>query len=100
MDIRNGYWIGGPAELTRSMRRHDYPTRFDAHGQPAHAIPIATDGGGNAFMISVDVGSVWRWDHGTGAVACISSDLAEFLRRVAEDWVHDLDGDDTWNYLV
>jgi hypothetical protein len=100
MEIRNGYWIGGPAELSRSMRRHDYPTRFDADGQTAHAIPFATDGGGNAFMITAVVGSVWRWDHETGTVAYISEDLAAFLRRVAEDWAHDLDGDDAWKYLV
>jgi hypothetical protein len=100
MDIRNGYWIGGPAELSRSIRRHDYPTEFDANGRFVHAFPIATDGGGNAFMFAVGVGSVWRWDHETGAVACVSGDLPEFLCRVAEDWEHDLDGDSAWSYLV
>ena len=100
MDIRNGYWIGGPVELARSVRRHDYPTGFEADGQPAQVIPVATDGGGNAFMIWLDVGSVWRWDHETGAVACVSQDLPAFLRRVAEDWAHDLEGDTAWTYLV
>jgi hypothetical protein len=100
MDIRNGYWIGGPAHLSRSIRRGDFPASLRAGGRDERALPIATDGGGNAFLLTRRLGSVWRWDHETGGVSCVSQNLAEFLRRVADDWEHNLAGDVSWEYLV
>lgn len=100
MDIRNGYWIGGPAELSRAMGRGDFPTIVDAGGRPTRVIAIATDGGGNAFVVAADLGTVWRWNHETASVKHVARDFSEFLHRVAEDWTHDLDGDDAWDYLV
>jgi cell wall assembly regulator SMI1 len=99
MDIRNGYWIGGPAELSRSIHRRDFPAEVDVRGEAVRAIPLATDGGGNAFMLAV-AGSVWRWDHETNGCTFVAENLGTFLHRVAEDWSHDLKGDDTWKYLV
>lgn len=100
MDIHNGCWIGGPVQLARSIRRGDFPGSLRAEGRDERALPIATDGGGNAFLLVIRLGSVWRWDRGTGAVAYVSPDLTEFLARVAADWQHELEGDATWSYLV
>jgi hypothetical protein len=99
MDVHNGYWIGGPTQLSRSIRRRDFPAELDVQGQTIRAIPLATDGGGNAFLLAGG-GSVWRWDHETGVSTFVAEDLEEFLHRVAEDWRHHLDGDGTWAYLV
>ena len=46
-----------------------------------------------------DAGSVWRWDHETNGCTLVAEDLGAFLHRVAEDWSHDLKGDDAWKYL-
>jgi len=100
MEVRNGYAIGGPLQLARSLRRQDFPASLDVQAPSARAIPVATDGGGNAFMVALGDGSVWRWDHETGALERVARDLPDFLGRIAEDWAHDLDGDSTWNYLV
>ena len=98
MDIHNGYWIGGPVELARSIRRNDFPADLDEGGRTVRAIPLATDGGGNAFLMAG--GSVWRWNHETGVCTVVAGGLDEFLRRVAQDWSHHLQGDETWDYLV
>jgi SMI1 / KNR4 family (SUKH-1) len=100
MNIRNGYWIGGPAQVSRSIRRGDFPASVTAEGRDERVLPIATDGGGNAFLLTRRLGSVWRWDHETGRITCVSRNLAGFLRRVAGDWEHDLEGDLSWEYLV
>lgn len=100
MDIHNGYWIGGSAELSRSLRRGDYPVTVDADGRATRVVPVATDGGGNAFFTCVDTGTIWRWDHETGRVNLVAQDLADFLRRVADDWLHARSDDPSWNYLV
>jgi len=92
MGIHNGYWIGGPMQLARSIRRRDFPAEIDAGGTRARALPFATDGGGNAFMLVPDC-SVWRWDHETGACTLVAGDLAAFLEAVAADWRRHVDGD-------
>jgi hypothetical protein len=100
MDIRNGYWIGGPVELSRSLRRHDFPKTIDIQDRTSRAIPVATDGGGNVFMLAEIDGSVWRRNHDTAAVQHVAQDFVAFLNRVAVDWMHDLEGDERWTYLV
>jgi hypothetical protein len=92
MEIHNGCWIGGPAQLARSIRRRDFPAEIDAGGTRARALPFATDGGGNAFML-VTGGSVWRWDRETGAATRVADDLPAFLGRVADDWRRHLEGE-------
>jgi hypothetical protein len=50
MDVHNGYWIGGAEPLARSVARRDFPHMISDGSTSASAIPIATDGGGNAFL--------------------------------------------------
>ena len=87
-------------ELARSLRRGDLPTVVTAEGRATKVIPVATDGGGNAFLMAADLGTIWRWDRETGTLARVARDLAEFLHLVAEDWDHDLADDRDWRYLV
>ena len=99
MDIRNGYWLGGPVSLARSIRRGDFPTAIETEAGRVRVLPVGADGGGNAFLATTR-GDVWRWDHDTGHVSLTAKSFAAFLRRVAEDWEHDLGEDDAWTYLV
>jgi hypothetical protein len=100
MDVGNGYWVGGPIELERSIRRGDFPKHVSCNGRNERVIPVATDGGGNAFFLCHDVDGVWRWDHETGAESFVAEDLCRFLHRIAEDWEHEAEGDRSWRYLV
>jgi hypothetical protein len=100
MNVWNGYWIGGTAELTRSVVRGDFPSEFLLGEGHVHLSPIATDGGGNAFLIAIDNGSVCHWEHETGSVSKVADSFTAFLGRVAEDWKHAAVGDEDWHYLV
>jgi hypothetical protein len=100
MDVRNGYWVGGTDTLVRSYARGDFPRAISDGPTEAAAIPIATDGGGNAFLARVSDGSVWRLDYETGAIERIAATIDGFLLRVAEDWEHEAAGDLEWSYLV
>jgi cell wall assembly regulator SMI1 len=99
MDIRNGYWIGGPTLLARSVRRGDYPAFIEGENGPVAAQPVATDGGGNAFLITSS-GAIWRREHETGRTRRVAKSFVEFLHRVADDWEHHLAGDSAWSYLT
>jgi cell wall assembly regulator SMI1 len=96
MDIHNGYWLGGAEELARSMERGDPPRSVT----DTPVIPVATDGGGNAFLLSVSDGRVWRWDHETGQVQVIAGSFPDFLDRVADDWEQFALGTPDWRFLV
>lgn len=100
MDVHNGYWIGGTTGLTRSVSRGDFPRRIDSGGEPVAVAPIATDGGGNAFLLTPPDGRVWRWDHETGRVSAVAGSFVAFLERVAQDWERAASGDANWKYLV
>jgi hypothetical protein len=100
MDIHNGYWIGGTTGLTRSIGRGDFPGIIDSGGERVPVAPIATDGGGNAFLLTASDGRVWRWDHETGGVSPVAGSFVAFLERVAEDWERAAAGDADWTYLV
>jgi len=100
MSIWNGYWVGGVSTLARSIRRKDYPSQLSRKwGQP-DVMPVATDGGGNAFLMCLKDGSIWKWDHETGDCTTVARDFISFLIRIAEDWEHYLAGDRSWNYLA
>lgn len=99
MNVRNGYWIGGPNELTRALKRGDLPLYLSASNRGTPVVTVATDGGGNAFLVDVDTGAVWFWDHETSAERLVAADFVAFLRRVAEDWRHAAAGDETWDYI-
>ena len=100
MDVHNGYWIGGAEALARSVARGDFPRVVSDGSTSAPAMPIATDGGGNAFLARIADGSVWRFDHETGIVEPVASSIDGFLHRVAEDWVHFAADDHQWHYIV
>lgn len=91
MSIHNGYWLGSLARLDSAA----FP-RAES-GEPL--APVATDGGGNAFLMSSS-GRVWRWDHETGRMSGVAASFTEFLDRVAADWSAYVDDDPDWRYLV
>lgn len=80
MSVHNGYWVGGVEGLARCIGRGDFPR--SVAGEPV--APVATDGGGNAFLLSSS-GRVWRWDHETGNLSEVASSFAGFMERVASD---------------
>ena len=100
MNVWNGYWIGGTANLTRSVLREDFPSESLLCGRRIHLAPIATDGGGNAFLIAIDDGSVCYWEHEEGGVSRVADSFTAFLEQVAEDWKHASMNDKDWRYLV
>ena len=63
------------------------------------AIPVATDGGGNAFLLSAS-GVVWQWNHETGEVENVAPSFGAFLERVAEDWAAYISDEPDWRFLV
>lgn len=95
MSVHNGYWIGGPAQLTGIIGEGSTP--HDLHGSPV--IPVATDGGGNVFLMTAD-GVVWKWGHETGTVADVAPSFTAFLSRVADDWAAYIDDTPGWRFLV
>ncbi len=96
MDVWNGYWIGGVRTLLRSIERGDFPGSVESH----RVMPIATDGGGNAFLMPVDSdGPVWKWSHETSEVKVIASSFELFLDRLADDFRMFAAGKDDWPYM-
>ena len=71
MSVHNGYWLGDVVRLTRAIQRGDFPREVGGE----MTIPVATDGGGNAFLMS-SVGRVWRWDHETGDRSVVADSSA------------------------
>ena len=95
MSIHNGYWIGGVEQLALATKRGDFPQLVEGE----RAIPVATDGGGNAFLLSVR-GCVWRWDHESGKVTSVAESFAAFLEHVADDWDAYVSDRADWTFLV
>jgi hypothetical protein len=95
MSIHNGYWLGGIEQLTRNVQAGSLP----GVAERERAVPIATDGGGNAFLLS-DSGRVWRWNHETRAVRVVSPSFIDFLKRVVADWQAWGEGTPGWHFLV
>jgi len=94
MSIHNGYWVGDVERLARSIARDDFPHSVSDE----LAAPMATDGGGNAFLVSSS-GRVWRWDHETGRVLEVAGSFAAFLDRVAADWAAFVADAPGWRFL-
>jgi SMI1 / KNR4 family (SUKH-1) len=99
MDVWNGYWIGGVGGLLQNMARRDFPSVVSDANNSVPVIPVATDGGGNAFLMSLSGDKVWKWNHGTGDTTLVAPGFSSFLARIAEDWEHFLSDDRTWPYL-
>jgi hypothetical protein len=95
MSVHNGYWVGGVEQLVRAIVRGDFPPSVS--GEPA--APVATDGGGNAFLLSSS-GRVWRLDHETWGVSEVAASFAGFLERVAADWSAFVADTPGWRFLV
>jgi hypothetical protein len=95
MSVHCGYWIGGVEQLLRSADRGEFPHMVDA--EPV--IPMATDGGGNAFLLGVS-GCVWRWDHETGNVMQVAKSFNAFLEQVTADWAAYIADTPGWRFLV
>ena len=91
MSVHNGYWLGGVGRLSLA----DFPRA--AGGEPV--APVATDGGGNAFLLSAG-GRVWRWDHETGSVSKVAASFAGFLEQVSADWAAYVADTPGWRFLV
>jgi hypothetical protein len=63
------------------------------------AIPVAIDGGGNAFLLGAS-GRVWRWNQETGRLNLVAASFGAFLERVAEDWSAYVSEKPGWRFLV
>jgi hypothetical protein len=92
MSVHNGYWVGGIEQLIDG----DSLPRI-ADGEVA--IPIATDGGGNAFVLGAS-GQVWQWNHETDKLNLVAASFGAFLERVAEDWAAFVSEKPGWRFLV
>jgi hypothetical protein len=95
LSVHNGYWLGGLQQLTEWVESGMMPRKVSSEC----VVPIATDGGGNGFLISAG-GRVWRWDHETGRLSVVAASFAEFLERVVQDWAAYIADTPGWQYLV
>lgn len=92
MSVHNGYWLG---DINKLLGEESFPRVADGEA----AIPVATDGGGNAFMMGVS-GRVWRWSHETDRLNLVAASFGAFLERVAEDWSAYVSDHLGWRFLV
>src|SRR5262245_48692976 len=92
MSVHNGYWLGGIRQLING----DGLPRV-VRGEAA--IPVATDGGGNAFLLSSS-GTIWRWGRESHQANVVADSFGTFLKRVAEDWAAYIDEQPGWRFLV
>jgi cell wall assembly regulator SMI1 len=92
MSVHNGYWLGG---INRLIDGDSLPRV--ANGEAA--IPVATDGGGNAFLLGAS-GRVWRWNHETDRMNLVAASFGAFLERVAADWSAYVSEKPGWQFLV
>jgi hypothetical protein len=95
LSVHNGYWIGDIAHLIGAIEWQDFPQSVG--GKPA--IPVSTDGGGNAFLLSAS-GQVWCWKHETGMVQQVAESFDQFLARIVADWEAYLNNTPGWQFLV
>ena len=100
MSVHNGYVLCGPTNLASDGFCRSFPATMPGHQGPMPVIPIATDGGGNAFLLSLHTGDVWRWDHETGATHLVATSFASFLERVVADWEAYIADTPGWQFLV
>lgn len=92
MAVHNGYWLGDVKHL---IDRGSFPRVAEGES----AIPVATDGGGNAFLLGAS-GRVWRWDHETNKLQLVAESFGSLLERVAEDWAAYISAQPGWSFLV
>jgi hypothetical protein len=100
MSVHNGYQLCGAADVAKTRSDGWPPASVAGPAGQERVVPVAWDGGGNAFLLSPATGRVWRWDHETGGTTQVASSFTEFLARVVVDWeayVSDIPG---WRFLV
>jgi hypothetical protein len=95
MSVHNGYWVGGIEQLTCALIHGDFPRSVSGEA----TVAVATDGGGNAFLLTSG-GHIWFWNHETGNGSVVASSFTEFLDRVATDWAAFIANTPGWHYLV
>jgi cell wall assembly regulator SMI1 len=95
MSVHNGYWIGGTKQLVQSTERGDFPRAISG----GLVVPIATDGGGNAFLLGENR-RVWLWDHESDKVKMVADSFEAFLEQVAGDWAAYVSDNRDWQFLV
>jgi hypothetical protein len=95
ISVHNGYWLGGVEPLMQWPDPAKFPRTIDG----VQVIPVATDGGGNAFLLGAS-GCVWRWGHETGKVLQVADSFEAFLQRVVDDWEAYVSDKRGWQFLV
>lgn len=95
LSIHNGYSIGGAESLAALVGSDGVPREVP----DGLAAPVASDGGGNGFLIS-QAGRVWCWDHETGRVWLVAESFGAFLERVVADWTAYVADTPGWRFLV
>lgn len=92
MSVHNGYCLGGIKQL---ISAGTLPQIADGEA----AIPVATDGGGNGFLLGTS-GRVWQWSRETDKLKIVAPTFNAFLERVAEDWAAYISEKPGWRFLV
>ncbi len=102
-----------PEEVVRLFRQAGAPKRVMTADGVIPVLPVAGDGGGNAFLLQLRMPHVvLRWDHEIGETRdavpathrcfqAISDGFVSLLERIREDWIHFLGSDPaSWTYIT
>lgn len=112
LDFHNGYVMHTPEEVIRLLARSGAPKRVQTLDGAIPVLPIASDGGGNVFLLQLKPPFlVLRWDHELGGEDAVSSGhqslrpaadgFASFLDRIRDDWRAFLGPDPgSWTYIT
>lgn len=100
MSIHNGYCLCGAKQVADIRTDGCPPNVVRGPNGDERVVPIAWDGGGNAFLLSPSTQYVWRWDHETNVSKEVASSFTEFLERVVLDWEAYVSDRPGWRFLV
>ena len=98
MDVWNGYALHPPDLIQRLLATGDVPLSL----QGERLLPFGGDGGGNAFVLCLASGAVWKWRHDVFSepFVFLTGSFLEFLERMAADWSRFTVGEGTWDYMA
>ncbi len=91
MSVHNGYWLGGVERLS--------VTDFPQIAAGERVAPVATDGGGNAFLLA-ECGRVLMWSREKGNFSEVACSFSSFLELVVADWEAYIFDTPRWRFLV